>query len=226
MSDGFALSLNTQGLDLPQFIAVEGPIGAGKTTLARNLAQTLNVGLLEENAEANPFLERFYRNPRAAALPTQLFFLFQRSQQLQDLRQQDLFQQSLVADYLMDKDQLFAQITLDEDEHKIYQQVYDSLNIEAPLPDLVIYLQAPSDVLQERVAARGLEAERHMTRDYLDNLNNAYMEFFHFYNRAPLLIVNAAELDLAHNIDHYRHLVEYMLTIKSGRHYYNPTPTL
>jgi deoxyadenosine/deoxycytidine kinase len=226
MSDGFALSLNTQGLDLPQFIAVEGPIGAGKTTLARNLAQTLNVGLLEENAEANPFLERFYRNPRAAALPTQLFFLFQRSQQLQDLRQQDLFQQSLVADYLMDKDQLFAQITLDEDEHKIYQQVYNSLNIEAPLPDLVIYLQAPSDVLQERVAARGLEAERHMTRDYLDNLNNAYMEFFHFYNRAPLLIVNAAELDLAHNIDHYRHLVEYMLTIKSGRHYYNPTPTL
>ncbi|WP_439136179.1 deoxynucleoside kinase [Pseudomaricurvus sp.] len=226
MSDGFNITLDTTGLDLPRFIAIEGPIGVGKTTLAKNLARTLGHELMQENADANPFLERFYANPKAAALPTQLFFLFQRSQQIQDLQQQDMFQTSLVADFLMDKDQLFAQVTLDDDELNIYQQVYDQLDINAPAPDLVIYLQAPNDVLEDRIRTRGVQAERHIESDYLTTLNDAYMHFFHYYDRAPLLIVNAAELDLANNPDHYQQLVDYILTIKSGRHYYNPTPTL
>lgn len=226
MSNGFNITINTEGLDLPRFIAIEGPIGVGKTTLASHLAKTLGYDLLQEQADKNPFLERFYSNPKAAALPTQLFFLFQRAQQIQDLRQQDMFQSARVADFLMDKDQLFAQVTLDDDELNIYQQVYDQLAIEAPEPDLVIYLQAPNNVLEERIRQRGVEAERHIESGYLTTLNDAYMNFFHYYDRAPILIVNATELDLANNPDHYHQLVEYMLTVKSGRHYYNPTPTL
>lgn len=224
MNEGFDLQINTA--DLPHFIAVEGPIGVGKTTLARNLATTLGHCTLLEKADENPFLERFYANPHSAALSTQLFFLFQRAQQIQDLRQTDLFQNSHVADYLIDKDQLFAAVTLDEDELQIYKQVYERLTIDAPQPDLVIYLQAPNDTLLERIQSRGVPSERNISSHYLTSLNNAYMEFFHFYDKAPLLIVNATELDLATNPEHYRQLVEYMLTIKSGRHYYNPTPTL
>ncbi|MAZ87486.1 MAG: deoxynucleoside kinase [Cellvibrionaceae bacterium] len=226
MSDGFNITIDTKGLDLPRFIAVEGPIGVGKTTLAQHLAKTLGYELLEEKADDNPFLERFYANPKAAALPTQLFFLFQRAQQIQDLRQQDMFQTARVADFLMDKDQLFAQVTLDDDELNIYQQVYDQLTIDAPEPDLVIYLQAPNNVLEDRIRNRGVEAERNINSGYLTTLNDAYMQFFHYYDRAPMLIVNATDLDLANNPDHYHQLVEYMLTVKSGRHYYNPTPTL
>tara|TARA_B100000446_G_scaffold39947_4_gene35558 strand:+ start:3634 stop:4314 length:681 start_codon:yes stop_codon:yes gene_type:complete len=226
VSDGFNITIDTKGLDLPRFIAVEGPIGVGKTTLAQHLAKTLGYELLEEKADDNPFLERFYANPKAAALPTQLFFLFQRAQQIQDLRQQDMFQTARVADFLMDKDQLFAQVTLDDDELNIYQQVYDQLTIDAPEPDLVIYLQAPNNVLEDRIRNRGVEAERNINSGYLTTLNDAYMQFFHYYDRAPMLIVNATDLDLANNPDHYHQLVEYMLTVKSGRHYYNPTPTL
>lgn len=224
MNQGFDLQIDST--DLPRFIAVEGPIGVGKTTLARNLATTLGYNTLLEKADENPFLERFYANPRSAALSTQLFFLFQRAQQIQDLRQTDLFQSSHVADFLMDKDQLFAAVTLDEDELQIYRQVYERLTIDAPQPDLVIYLQAPNDTLLERIQSRGVPSERNINSQYLTALNNAYMEFFHFYDKAPLLIVNATELDLASNPEHYRQLVDYMLTIKSGRHYYNPTPTL
>jgi len=226
VSDGFNITIDTKELDLPRFIAVEGPIGVGKTTLAQHLAKTLGYELLEEKADDNPFLERFYANPKAAALPTQLFFLFQRAQQIQDLRQQDMFQTARVADFLMDKDQLFAQVTLDDDELNIYQQVYDQLTIDAPEPDLVIYLQAPNNVLEDRIRTRGVEAERNINSGYLTTLNDAYMQFFHYYDRAPMLIVNATDLDLANNPDHYHQLVEYMLTVKSGRHYYNPTPTL
>lgn len=223
MSQGFDLQIDAT--ELPNFIAVEGPIGVGKTTLARNLANTLGFNTLLEKADENPFLERFYANPRSAALSTQLFFLFQRAQQIQDLRQTDLFQRRHVADYLIDKDQLFAAANLDEDELQIYQQVYERLTIDAPQPDLVIYLQAPNDTLLERIQNRGVPSERNISSQYLTALNNAYMEFFHFYDKAPLLIVNATELDLASNPEHYRQLVEYLLSIKSGRHYYNPTPT-
>lgn len=212
--------------DLPRYIAVEGPIGVGKTTLAKNLAQLFNYDVILEQPEENPFLERFYRDPKTAALPTQLFFLFQRSNQLQELRQSDLFEPVRVADFLMEKDQLFAQVTLDDDELAIYRQVYDKLTIDAPVPDLVIYLQAPSKVLTERIRQRGIASEQGISADYIEALNEAYTQFFHYYDSSPLLIVNAQDLDLANNREHFHQLVETVLTIKSGRHYYNPTPAL
>ena len=133
--------------NFPKFIAVEGPIGVGKTSLTRRLGDTFNYELLLEKAEENPFLERFYQNPKQHALSTQLFFLFQRTQQIQELRQDDLFAPVRVADFLIDKDQLFAQQNLDADEYELYLNVYEHLTIDAPKPDLVIYLQAPTDVL-------------------------------------------------------------------------------
>jgi deoxyguanosine kinase len=220
------LNLEIAPEKLPRFIAVEGCIGVGKTTLARNLANLFNYETLLEQAEENPFLERFYRDPKATALPTQLFFLFQRANQLQQLKQNDLFEPVRVADFLMDKDELFARVTLDQDEYAIYQQVFDKLTIDSPRPDLVIYLQAPVDVLVDRIRQRGIAAEQYITREYLSSLNDAYTEFFHFYDAAPLLIVNARDLNLANNRDHFTQLVNYILTIKSGRHYYNPIPEL
>ncbi len=212
--------------ELPRYIAVEGPIGVGKTTLAKNIAQLFNYDVLLEQPEENPFLERFYRAPRTVALQTQLFFLFQRTNQLQELRQNDLFEPVRVADFLMEKDQLFAQVTLDDDELSIYQQVYDRLTLDAPVPDLVIYLQAPSKVLNERIRQRGVASEQNISPEYLEALNEAYTQFFHYYDSSPLLIVNAQDLDLANNRQHFQQLIETLLTIKSGRHYYNPTPAL
>jgi deoxyguanosine kinase len=220
------LHLGLKRSELPRYIAVEGCIGVGKTTLARNIASLFNYDTLLEQPEDNPFLERFYRDPKSTALPTQLFFLFQRANQLQQLRQDDIFEPVRVADFLIEKDQLFARATLDDDELNIYRQVYDRLVINAPRPDLVIYLQAPLDVLSERIRQRGVSAEQNISSDYLKVLNDAYTEFFHFYDGAPLLIVNAKDLNLASNRDHFKQLVEYILTIKSGRHYYNPTPVL
>ena len=220
------LGLDLTNIQLPRYIAVEGCIGVGKTTLARNIAQLFNYDMLLEQPEENPFLERFYRDPKSTALPTQLFFLFQRANQLQSLRQDDIFEPVRVADFLIEKDQLFARVTLDDDELNIYRQVYDRLVINAPRPDLVIYLQAPLDVLLDRIRQRGVNAEQYIGNDYLKTLNDAYTEFFHFYDGAPLLIVNAQDLNLASNRDHFKQLVEYILTIKSGRHYYNPVPAL
>lgn len=211
---------------LPRFVAIEGAIGVGKTTLAKQLAATFDYDTLLEEAEKNPFLERFYENRASHALPTQLFFLFQRAQQIQALRQNDLFQAVRVADFLIDKDPLFAQVTLDEDELKIYQQVYDQITIDAPKPDLVIYLQAPADVLLHRIKQRGISSEQSIDAAYLETLNDAYTRFFHFYDQSPLLIVNASEIDWVNHKESYQKLVDYLLSIKQGRHYYNPTSSL
>lgn len=211
---------------LPNFIAIEGAIGVGKTTLAKRLATTFNYDTLLEEAEKNPFLERFYQDRASHALPTQLFFLFQRAQQIQALRQDDLFQPVRVSDFLIEKDPLFAEATLDEHELNIYRQVYNQLVIDAPKPDLVIYLQAPIDVLLQRIRQRGISAERTIDAEYLETLNEAYTRFFHFYDESPLLIVNASEVDWVNHDDSYEKLVDYMLSIKQGRHYYNPTSTL
>jgi deoxyguanosine kinase len=207
---------------LPRFIAVEGNIGVGKTTLAKRLARTFNYETLLEQAQENPFLDRFYLDRKAHALPTQLFFLFQRSRQFQELRQGDMFEPVRVADFLIDKDPLFARATLDSDELSLYQKVYEQLTLDAPKPDLVIYLQAPVDVLLQRIRQRGILSEQAIDRDYLNQLNEAYTQLFHYYSASPLLIVNATAIDLAGNPEHYQQLVEYLLTIKSGRHYYNP----
>jgi len=206
----------------PGFIVVEGPVGVGKTTLAKRLAESFNTDLLLEGADENPFLNKFYENKKNVAFQTQLFFLFQRAQQMQDLRQADMFRPVHVADFIMEKDRLFAELTLDEEEFKLYEQVYQHLTIDAPEPDLVIYLQAPVDVLRKRISHRGRDYERSMNADYLNRLNESYARFFYNYNESPLLIVNAEEIDLVNNENDYNLLLEQIKKIKSGRHYFNP----
>jgi deoxyguanosine kinase len=211
---------------LPRYIAVEGPIGVGKTSLAQRLSATFNYDTLLEKAQENPFLERFYQDPRRHALSTQLFFLFQRGQQIQELRQEDLFQPVRVADFLIDKDRLFAQQNLEPDEFELYLKIYQHLTLDAPQPDLVIYLQAPTGVLLQRIKKRGIPAEQLIELDYLENLSDAYTEFFHFYQASPLLIVNTAEIDLISKEDDYQQLIDYISTMPGGTHYFNPRPSL
>jgi len=205
-----------------QFIVIEGPIGVGKTSLARKLCESLSADAVLEQASQNPFLERFYRNPRAGALPAQIYFLFQRAQQLAELQQQDLFARVRVADYLLEKDRLFARVTLDDAEYNLYDQIYAKLDIQAPKPDLVVYLQAPVDVLIDRIAKRGINYEQHIEKTYLEKLNEAYARFFHEYEAAPLLIVNAASIDPVHNQADYDELLAAIRRMKKGRLYYNP----
>ncbi|MBT8140706.1 MAG: deoxynucleoside kinase [Gammaproteobacteria bacterium] len=212
-----------KGRDLPSFITIEGPIGVGKTTLARHLASAFEYDVLLERAQENPFLGSFYKNRRQNALATQLFFLFQRAQQIQEMRQQDMFAPVRVADFLIEKDRLFAKVNLDENEFSLYEQVYAQLTIDAPKPDLVIYLQAPVDVLMQRIAERGLGIERNIDSEYIELLNQAYSEFFLYYDDAPLLIVNCSDIDFNANADDFLALVDYMLNIRGGRHYFNPT---
>jgi deoxyguanosine kinase len=222
-SDNKAITIDLKGRTPPAFIAVEGSIGVGKTTLAKKLAASFNYAMLLEDAEENPFLERFYRSREQAALATQLFFLFQRAQKIQDMRQQDIFEPARVADFLIDKDPLFARINLDSDEYQLYEKVFRQLTIDAPKPDLVVYLQASTDVLLSRIDNRGLAFERSIDKGYLERLNEVYSEFFLYYDDAPLLIVNASEIDLANSTADYKDLVNYLLDIRSGRHYFNPT---
>lgn len=205
-----------------KYIAVEGPIGVGKTSLARRLCASLSAQGIFEEAAQNPFLERFYRNPRAGALPTQLYFLLQRAQQLGSLQQADLFTSVRVADYLMEKDRLFARVTLDDAEYVLYEQLYSKLDIRSPKPDLVVYLQAPVDVLLERIARRGVDYEQHIERHYLERLNQAYARFFHEFEAAPLLIVNAASIDPIANQRDYEELLTAIRRMSRGRLYFNP----
>lgn len=207
-----------------RYIVVEGPIGVGKTTLARRLADSLGSGLLLEGTDHNPFLERFYRNPREAALSTQLHFLLQRAEQVRQVSRGDLFEPVWIADFLMEKDRLFAEINLDADELALYEAVYSHLVLEAPRPDLVVYLQAPVRVLQERIERRGIDYERGMDPGYLQRLADAYTRFFHAYEDAPLLIVNATGINLADNERDYAELLERIRRTHSGRHFFNPAP--
>ena len=206
------------------YIVVEGPIGVGKTTLARRLAASYGGETLLEAPQDNPFLARFYENPRAHALPTQLSFLLQRAQQMREINQHDLFAPVRVADFMLEKDRLFAELTLDADELDLYHRVYEQLIADVPAPDLVIYLQAPVDVLLDRVANRGVEYEERIDARYLHRLVTAYTHFFYHYEAAPLVIVNAAAINLAEGDEDYNLLFEQLQSIRKGRHYLNPLP--
>ena len=186
------------------------------------MSQSLGGQLVLEQADQNPFLERFYKNPRAAAFQTQLFFLFQRARQLEEVRQEDLFGAVRVADYLLEKDRLFARVTLDDAEYALYERVYERVVVDAPKPDLVVYLQAPVDVLVDRIAKRGIRYEQHIERGYLDKLTQAYARFFHSYDASPLLIVNSAAIDPVNNDSDYQQLFAEITKTRRGRHFFNP----
>lgn len=218
--------MDKQEFENPGFIVIEGPIGVGKTTLAKKIANTFSTEILLEDAAENPFMARFYENPKAAALSTQLFFLLQRARQMQDLRQGDMFNPVRISDFLMEKDRLFAELTLNDDELKLYEQVYEQLTFDVPVPDLVVYLQAPVEVLLNRIENRGIYHERLIEASYLQRLSDAYVEFFYHYTDAPLLIVNASDVDFVNNENDYQQLLQRLKTTRSGRHYYNPNPEL
>ena len=213
---------------LPKFIAVEGPIGAGKTTLTKLLANSFGYDTFLEQPSENPFLPDFYVNPSQAALGTQLFFLFQRVKQIQELKQEDIFSSNKVSDFLLDKDKLFAKATLSAEELKLYEQIYNYLSIDLPTPDLVIYLQAETKTLYERVMHRGIEMEKTISFDYLDLLNETYKEFFFDYERSPVLIVNSDYLDLQANKSDYNlllgKLLYYFNKPEGTKMYFNPSP--
>jgi deoxyadenosine/deoxycytidine kinase len=206
----------------PGYVVVEGPIGVGKTSLAARLADAFGAMPLLEHPEENPFLERFYQSRKYFALPTQLFFLFQRARQIEQLKQGDMFSNGYVADFLLDKDKLFARANLDDDELRLYDQVYAQMSLDLPVPDLVIYLQAPVDVLYERVRRRGVEYERYIEREYLQVLVDAYTQFFHHYTAAPLFVVNAEKINIVENDDDFQMLLSHIRKNRSGRHFLNP----
>ena len=203
------------------YVVVEGPIGVGKTSLARKLAARLGAGLMLEQPMENPFLARFYEDMARFALPTQLFFLFQRAKQLEPLAQHDLFSQPTVADFLLDKDPLFARITLSGDELALYDRIFETLRPQAPQPDLVIYLQAQPDTLIERVRKRGVAFERQVSEEYLALLAETYTRFFYHYSDAPVLIVNSENLNFAERESDLDLLLQKISAMRSRREFFN-----
>lgn len=202
-------------------IVIEGPIGVGKTSLANKFAERFGAEQLLEQPEDNPFLEKFYRDGPRYALPTQLFFLFQRVNQLRDIAQHDLFSHAVVGDFLLDKDPLFARLTLDDDELNLYQTLYDNLRPQAPTPDLVIYLQAAPDILIDRVHRRGIRMESGITDAYLRTLAEAYSRFFYHYDDAPLMIVNTEHLNPIDNETDFDTLLRQLADLKGRRVFFN-----
>lgn len=208
-------------LDKYHYIVVEGPIGVGKTSLAQRLSDHLGAQPLLEKPEENPFLARFYQDPLRYALPAQLFFLFQRSNEVRGLAQRDLFHTRTVADYLFEKDRLFARINLSDDEFTLYQNIYGSLAPQAPAPDLVIYLQAPVETLVERVHRRAHAYERAIPDFYLMRLAQAYSDFFHYYDAAPVLVVNSEHLNFVDNEDDFALLLQRIGDMRSRREFFS-----
>ena len=204
-----------------QFIVVEGPIGVGKTSLAKKLSESLSGTLILEDIDNNPFLDRFYKGGRGA-LPAQLHCLFQRAKQLEILRQSDLFSSIYVADFHLEKDKLFASVNLDSSEMELYEKVYENMDIENVVPDLVIYLQANPSILLERIARRNVPSEKFIDRNYLENITESFARHYHSYDDGPLLIVNTASIDPLNNAIEYKQLLEQIKTTKGGRHFFNP----
>jgi deoxyguanosine kinase len=206
------------------YIAIEGVIGAGKTSVASKLAERLNAKLILENFEENPFLEKFYMQPEEYAFRTQMFFLLERYTQLQELHQKDLFQNYVVSDYIFEKDKIFAYLNLSDDELKIYEHVVQGLDKNVIAPDLVVYLQSSVERLMANISKRQREIEKEMSEGYIDNLNDAYNYFFSRYKASRVMIVNSDEADFVNNPDDFENLVnEIFRTDSSAVKYYNPS---
>ncbi len=203
------------------YVVVEGPIGVGKTSLATRLAEHLGADTLLEKPDENPFLAKFYNDPSRYALATQLFFLFQRGNEVRDLAQMDLFSQSTVSDYLFDKDPLFARLNLNDEEFLLYQQIYKTLQLQAPEPDLVIYLQANPDTLIERVQRRGKSYENGISDDYLERLSQSYSDFFYHYDAAPVLIVNNENLNFVDGDEDFNLLLNRIEEMRGPREFFS-----
>lgn len=204
-----------------RYVVIEGPIGAGKTSLARRLAERAGAQLMLEQPEENPFLGRFYRDSARYALPTQMFFLFQRVQQLSELKQLDLFRSAVVSDFLLEKDRLFARLTLADDELRLYEQMHDQLKPGTAAPDLVIYLQAPAETLVDRVARRGNPVEAGISEGYLQALADSYTRFFHAYDAAPVLVVNTEHLNPVDRDEDFELLLDRVGRLRGRREYFN-----
>ena len=207
--------------DRYRYVVVEGPIGVGKTSLAQRLANHSGATALLEKPQDNPFLAHFYQDPARHALPTQLFFLFQRINEVRDLAQMDLFSTSSVADYLFDKDALFARLNLSDDEFALYQNICRNLTPQAPPPDLVIYLQASPETLIERVRRRAAVYEQQIADSYLTRLSQAYSDFFYHYTAAPVLIVNSENLNFVDNDDDFALLLQRIEGMRSAREFFS-----
>jgi deoxyadenosine/deoxycytidine kinase len=220
MIDSIPLQLESR------FIAVEGPVGSGKTSLARRIAEHVDGKLILEEPEKNPFLENFYKDPRSNALPTELSFLFQRSKLLESINQEELFSSQSITDFLFDKDIIFTELNLTQEEIELFQKVKRSLSIKPPEPDLVIYLQAPVDVLMTRIKMRSPSIDRSIDKDYLEKLADSYAKFFYHYDNAPVLVVNAESIDPIHNENHFNMLFTELVSVKKGHHFFNNTPSV
>jgi deoxyguanosine kinase len=205
-----------------RYIVVEGPIGVGKTSLVKRLSKELKARLLLEKVEDNPFLKEFYKDPRRYAFQAQIFFLLSRYGQLQELRQRDLFEESVLSDYFLPKDRLFAMVNLEPSELALYDRLFEVLDPEIPVPDLVIYLQAGSDVLMDRIRRRGIEFESPITAEYLEAVNRAYNKYFFTYSDSPLLVIQTSEIDFVNRRDDLDDLIRQIRQMKKGTQYYVP----
>jgi deoxyguanosine kinase len=206
----------------PRYLVVEGPIGVGKTSLVERLSERLGARKLLEAADDNPFLSEFYKDVGRYAFQTQLWFLLNRFRQQQELAQSAPFHQSLVADYLFAKDKIFAYLTLEDHELTLYERVHALLQVQVPTPDLVLFLQATTDALLQRIGMRGKPYERDIRRAYLDDLNAAYTHFFFHYSASPLLVVNTSDIDFVNRPGDFEDLVKAVLEVRAGTHYYVP----
>ena len=209
-----------------KYIVIEGPIGVGKTSLANKLALEWDAELILENVDDNPFLSKFYKNQREVSFQTQLYFLLTRTRQVQSFKQQDIFSKPRVSDFMLQKDRLFAQVTLNNEEYDLYDQLYSYMTVDIPKPDLLIYLQAPIEVLMKRIRKRGRDFEKYITSQYLENLNSTYLRFFNSYNGSPLLVVNAEDIDFVNNANDYKNLLNKIYSIDKGKHYINPMASI
>ena len=209
-----------------KYIVIEGPIGVGKTSLANKLSLEWDAELILENIDDNPFLSKFYKNQREVSLQTQLYFLLTRTRQVQAFKQQDIFSKPRVSDFMLQKDRIFAQVTLNNEEYDLYDQLYSYMTVDIPQPDLLIYLHAPVKVLMKRIKKRGRNFEKYITNEYLEKLNSMYLKFFNTYNGSPILIVNAEDIDFVKNKIDYKNLLDKIYSIEKGKHYFNPMASI